>query len=77
MYRISTFLKIIIFELYFDFIFIKEKLTIDSSVSAVGTSAHLGGSLHGDVIDDEVVHVQALVLRVALSVPAKDFLANS
>jgi hypothetical protein len=42
--------------------------TIDAAVGTVGSAAHLGGALHLDVVDHQMVRVQSLVLGVALRV---------
>jgi len=41
---------------------------VDPTVGPVSSTSHLGGTVHLDVINDEVVCVQSLVLRVALGV---------
>ena len=41
---------------------------VDPTVGPVSSTSHLGGTVHLDVINDEVVGVQSLVLRVALGV---------
>merc|ERR1712172_192121 len=41
---------------------------VDPSVGPVGPPPHLGGAVHLDVLNDQVVSVQALVLSIALGV---------
>merc|ERR1712216_398425 len=41
---------------------------VDPSVGPVGPPPHLGGAVHLDVLNDQVVSVRALVLSIALSV---------
>jgi len=41
---------------------------VDAPVSAVGASAHLGRAVDLNVLNNEMIRVQALELRVALSV---------
>jgi len=41
---------------------------VDSTMGPVGPPPHLGSTVHLDVLDDQVVGVQALVLSVALRV---------
>lgn len=45
------------------------ELTVDTSVSTIGSSAHLGSTLHHNMVNNEVVNVQTFVLSVALGIP--------
>merc|ERR1719360_269463 len=42
---------------------------VDSTVGSVGTSAHLRGTVHQNVINDQVISIQTLVFSIALGIP--------
>ncbi|MEE6463705.1 hypothetical protein FKM82_006023 [Ascaphus truei] len=41
---------------------------VDTPMSTVSASAHLGGLVHLDVLNDQGINIQALEFRIALSI---------
>ena len=49
----------------------RRHVRIDTTVSTVGASADLGGTLDDDVVNNEMINIQVLKLSISFSVSAK------